>query len=362
MYKYKCNKCGFSCGSNWNIKDKEYKNESWISEYSLNSGKGCSCCNIAPKIVVENINSVYRTDPWMIPYIGERCAKTHTYNSTDSIHPTCPYCGKVKDKKIKICQIKIYKSIGCSCSDGKSYIEKYMINFLEQLKEQKQIKEIKMEERYDWCKFYSPFKNKNTYGIYDFIIEDIKLIIETDGAFHRKDNKMSEQTKEESIWLDNIKDKLAKENGYKVVRISDEEDIKQNIINSELNKIFRLLNIDWIKCNELALSNLIKVACEYKKNNPNMTTTEIGEIMGYCQATIIKWLKRGSKLGWCNYNPKEEQRKSKKGKKIKCIDDGRIFNSIMEASKYYSIEDSSISAVCNGKRKTASKRKFEFIK
>lgn len=361
-YKYLCNVCGFNCGKHYSLLNKEYKDELWISEYSLNNGCGCSCCGNSPKTVVEGINSIVDTDTWMIPIINnlEFC-KTHTSGTEECIYPTCPSCGKIKTKKMQICQISSRKSIGCTCSDGKSYIEKYMVNLLEQLKEQKQIKEIKIEERYDWCKFYNPFKNKNTYGIYDFILEDIKLIIETDGAFHRKDNKMSEQTKEESIWLDNTKDELAKEHGYKIIRISDEEYIKQNILTSDLSKLFDLDNIDWIKCDKFALSNLIKIACNLKKNNINLTTVEISKTMGYCQASIIKWLKKGSKFGWCNYNPKEEQRKSKIGKRIKCIDDGRTFNSITEASKYYSTEDSSISAVCNGKRKTAGKRKFEFI-
>ncbi len=61
MYKYHCNKCEFSCGKHWNIRDEEYKDECWISEYSLNRGQGCSCCNLAPKIVLSNINSIFKT-------------------------------------------------------------------------------------------------------------------------------------------------------------------------------------------------------------------------------------------------------------------------------------------------------------
>ena len=40
---------------------------------------------------------------------------------------------------------------------------------------------------------------------------------------------MSGQTKEESQWIDNKKDELALKNGYKIIRISDEGDIKENI-------------------------------------------------------------------------------------------------------------------------------------
>jgi very-short-patch-repair endonuclease len=294
----------------------------------------------------------------MIPYIGEECAKTHTHGSTDRVKVICPDCGRTKIKSIMT--IDLLKSIACSCSDGNSYISKYIFNILNQLQENRQLEEINTEIKYNWCKFYNPFKQKDTYGIYDFVIECKKIIIEADGEFHRKDNKMNGQSKEESEWLDNIKDNLANKHGYKIIRISDEGNIKENILESDLNKLFDLSKIDWLKCNLFATSNLVKVACEYKKNNPSMTTIEIANIMGYCQCSVINWLKKGCKFNWCYYNAKEEQQKSKIGKKIKCIEDGMFFNSITEASIYYSIEDSSISAVCNGKRKTAGKRKFEF--
>lgn len=291
MYKYKCNRCGFECGTNYSIRDKIYKDEFWILEGNLDGGKGCSCCCNPSKVVVENINSIYKTDSWMIPYIGEECSKTHTHCSHDKVGVTCPDCGKVKDKSIDT--IFLLKSIACSCSDGNSYISKHMFDFLNQLKEHKQIEEFNSEIKYKWCSFYNPFKSKNTYGVYDFVLEHMNLIIETDGEFHRKDNTMSGQTKEESVWLDNTKDRLANEQGYEVIRISDNGDIKQNILNSNLNKLFDLSSIDWNKAEESASNNLVKIACEYKKNNTDLTTTEIGKIMGYCQSSIIKWLKKG---------------------------------------------------------------------
>ena len=44
------------------------------------------------------------------------------------------------------------------------------------------------------------------------------------------------------------------------------------------------------------------MACNYKKDNPNLTTTKRGELMGFNYNTIRNWLKIGTKLGWCEYN------------------------------------------------------------
>ena len=70
----------------------------------------------------------------------------------------------------------------------------------------------------------------------------MKLIIETDGGFHRTDNLMSGQTAEESKFIDDAKDKCAIDNGYKVIRVSDQNDFKQSVLNN-LGKIFDLNDI-----------------------------------------------------------------------------------------------------------------------
>lgn len=288
-YKYHCNIDGY---------------EDWIEEnHLIKRNNGCTCCSSHHTVL--GINSIADTDPWMIPYIGEECAKTHTHNSNEYCNPICIDCGRIKDKPMMISTIYRYHSIGCSCGDGYSYGHKYTYNLLTQLQQN-----FIDNYTFKWCRFYNPFKQKNTDGEYDFVLENIKIIIEVDGDFHRKDNDMSGQTKEESEWLDKIKEKLANDNKYKVIRISDEGDIKQNILNSDLNYLFDLSNIDWGCCDKFALSNRVKEACELKKNNPNYTTGDIGKIMGYHYGTIRRWLVKGCALNWCHYDGKEEQIKN----------------------------------------------------
>ena len=380
-YQYKCNKCGFDCGKYYSSKYKQYKDEFWIGENNIVNGNGCSCCS--NNIIVEGINDIPTTAPWMVKYFqgGYDEAKLYTKNSSKKIYPICPDCGRVKDKEIYIYSIYNYDSIGCSCRDGKSKISKYIYNLLEQLKQNKLIKNFEEEIKFKWCNFYNPYKDINTFGVYDFIIKDKKLIIEADGGWHRKSNNMSGQTKEESQFIDNIKDKLANENGLEVIRISDEGDTKENILHSKLNKLFDLSNINWDKCEKYSIKNIIKEVCNYwhlhnEINNEELTTRKLGEIFELSHNTIRNYLKKGNMLGWCNYNPKEEMKKSalknreKTTRKVEIFKNSvslGIFNSCSELVEQseelfgVKLKYSGISNVAKGKQKQHKGFTFKYI-
>jgi hypothetical protein len=330
-------------------------------------------------VVVKGINDIATTHPHLIKYFKNiEDAYTHTYASNDKILCKCPDCRF--EKYMKINKLK-FQGFSCKrCSDGKSAVSKYMFSVLEQLKLCNQIKDFDSEIRYNWCQFFNPYKEIYTYGIYDFIIEEQKLIIETDGGWHREDNNMSKQTKEESEWLDNIKDKLANENGYRMIRISDEGNVKQNILNSDINKLFDFHDVNWAKCHEHSLKTLVQEVCNYWKvhneiNHENLTTFDLHICFKLNRTVITKYLKQGSIIGWCDYNAKEEMRKNasllsiSNCKKVKVYKKDKFlgkFNSI----KY--IEDNSIllfgiqlcakniSAVCTGRVKTHKGFYFEF--
>ena len=65
--------------------------------------------------------------------------------------------------------------------------------------------------------------------------------------------------------------------------------------------------------------------------------------------TVIKYLKQGTELGWCSYDPK------RKLKQIICLTTKEIFNSITCGSKQYNIATTSISSCCKGKTKYAGR-------
>ena len=54
-YKYKCLNCN---------------NEDWVIEYTLNDSQHCGCnaCCYPPKKLVQGINDIATTNPWMIKY------------------------------------------------------------------------------------------------------------------------------------------------------------------------------------------------------------------------------------------------------------------------------------------------------
>lgn len=167
FYKYKCNKCGFDCGEHYSVKDSEHRKELWILEGNLIKGQGCSCCN--NKVIVEGINSIVDTAPWMIPYFqNPNEAKIYAKSSNKKIIPICPDCGRVKDKEISINQIYNKKSIGCTCSDSIPYPEKFMLSVLKQLGIN--FKTQLNKTIFNWCKDYR-------YDFY-FNLNNNKYIIE----------------------------------------------------------------------------------------------------------------------------------------------------------------------------------------
>jgi len=364
-YKYTCNKCGWT--------------EGWITEGNLLNGQGCSCCT--NRIVVEGINDIPTTAPWMIPYFqgGIEESKLYTKSSGQSISPVCPDCGGIKKKKMHISTINNEKSIGCSCGDGIKYPNKFAFSLLEQLG-------TKFETEYSpkWCGY--KLGNKIKQGRYDFYFElnNKKYIIEMDGGFHHKDNTMNKQTKEESELIDDYKDKLARDHGIQIIRIGCEESdlkyIKTNMLNSKLATLFDFNKIDWIKIESFALNNLVKKACRIKNDNLNITTTEIGEIMNLHSITIMRYLKKGNEIGWCVYVAREEMIKCNKknainnieaqSKTVEIFKDGISLGIIKgcgklerESERVFGTKllQSKISSVCLGKQKSYKGFTFKYI-
>ena len=359
-YRYHCNKCGFDCKKYYSIKDKEYRQKYWIDESSLLLGNGCNCCAPNPQIVVLGINDIPTVAPWMVKYFpgGYGEAKKFTKVSGQAINPLCPDCGKVKRSKMIISKIHNRKSIGCSCSDGFSYPAKVIFNLLNQLNS-----DFETEYSPDWA------GNKR----YDYYIASSNTIIEAHGPQHTEDkfNIKGSRTLAEEIENDRFKKELAinngiTERGYIVIccEKSDLELIKQNILNSELANLFDLSHINWLDIEKKSLKNLVKVVCDHY--NDNFTISQISEITHLHRTTVWKYVKKGVNVGWCDYNPQAEKRKSialvhkLKRKPTQIFKNGLslgIFNSVRELAKkseeLFGVEltESKISEVCRGNSK-----------
>ena len=286
-YKYKCNICGFDCGEHYSIKDKEYKKELWIYRGSLLSKRrtGCSCCG--NQIVAEGINDIPTTAHWMVKYFqgGYYEARKYTKSSSKSIYAICPDCNKIKDSLIIIGSLYQTHSIGCTCGDGFSYPSKFMMSILEQLNV-----EFKIEYNPEWIK---PKR-------YDFYIPSLNLIIETDGGLGHG-NKVypnSNRTKEDTLERDIYKENMANEHGIDVIRIdckkSKLEYIKQNIINSNLNKIFDLALIDWNECDKSGVSNKEKYI--YELFNKGYSREQISAETNIKISTVNTYIRKLNKI------------------------------------------------------------------
>ena len=284
-YKYHCNKCG---NEDWNI-------EGAIKPKSIKGlSTGCNVCCHNPQKIVLGINTIWDKARWMCDLgVLEEDAKKYTPQSNKKIEVICPHCGESK-----ICRISdIYNnhSIGCICADNIPSGEKAIYFILRQLGIDFKFQLTKKD--FNWCDRFR----------YDFYIPSINTIIETNGEQHYKETTNFKSKLEDIVNNDKAKKELALKNkikNYIVIdcRKTNFDYIKENILNSELSLLLDLSVIDWGKCEEFIFNkNLIKIACNYKKDNPNLTTTKIGELMGFNYNTIRNWLKIGTKLGWCEY-------------------------------------------------------------
>lgn len=356
-YKYTCNKCGWT--------------EGWIRENDLNRDRGCACCCNPPRITVPHINSIWAKAPWMIGLgVSEEDAKNNLPQSNKKIEVACPNCGEQKITTPNA--IYNYKTISCNCSDKKPYPEKFMTNVLNQL-------DLKFETQ------YSPKWAEGKF--YDFYLPEYNIIIETHGEQHYNERrgKFKGKTLKEEQENDRVKQETALKNGiehYVVIdcRYSESEWIKNNILNSVLSKIFNMSEIDWLRCEEFALKNIVKEVCEYWNNKEYWeTTVTIAQnnpwgIKG--ESTILNYLKKGAELGWCNYDAKNEVKRTasfggkKNCKQVEVFKNGQslgIFNSVsdleIQSKEQFDTKLLScyVSMVCNGKKPQYKGFTFRYI-
>lgn len=279
-YKCKCNVCGYI-----SIK----------TESDILRGRGCPCCS--SRIVVEGINDIPTTDPWMIPYFqgGYEEAKQYTRQSNKKIRPICPNCGMISNKDVRIYSIFNNHSFGCYCGDGRSYPNKFMYSLLIQL-------------NYEFIDEYSPdwIKPKR----YDFYIPSRNLIIEMDGALGHGNRvfQNSKRTPEETLKVDNYKNDMVLKHEINIVRIdckkSDINYISKNIVGSGIFNHEEIKKVSFEKCDEFATSNFAKYVCQYYSQKEYGTAKNVSKDLNISCKAALRYLKQGNKYGWCKYEPK----------------------------------------------------------
>lgn len=242
----------------------------------------------------------------------------YTFSSNEKTWFNCPDCGTPSLKRI--CNV-VHHNFGCQhCSDNVSYPNKFGRALLDQLP----INSYDYEYRPEWAKPY--------YYDNHFCYNGIEYILEMDGEFHFKNQTLSREGLEQVQARDRLKDELAVQRDIHMIRIecmkSEMEHIKSNILQSELNNVFDLSNIDWELCDQKAQKNILKEACKLYMSHL-YTLKEIGEILQVHPSTISRYLTKGAKFGWSDYIPQ-------KSKSVVIVDDNeKIIYSFESISECY---------------------------
>lgn len=355
IYQYKCYTCGYADG--------------WKEESEFNKN-GCRCC--AGRIAVKGINTIEDKRPDLIQYFKNKDdASTVTIGSHKTINLICPLCQNETTTQAKRL---VAEGFVCKhCGDHISYPEKFMMSFLNQMN----IKFIHQlsKKHFSWCEKYK----------YDFYLPEYHCIIETNGSQHYND--AFNRSVNETISIDLDKKRLALENNIKYYiwldcSISDMNFIKNNIIDSELVQKIRLdiSNVNFELCNSNASKNLLKKVCDFYNNHSDMSTSEIAPFFHIHSATIWQYLKKGAKLGFCNYDVERAREESfakttklcaiNRSKPLECFKDDNsigIFFNAVNASNYFqsiyniALHKSAIGLVCRGKNKHHKGYTFKYI-
>ena len=280
--KHKCKKCQYV----WNP----------TPDYFM-CGGGCPVCAvkaIGPEPEYRNSIFASQFKELFSSYITEEQMKKYTPYSNKKIDMVCPDCGR--HKKLEP-HVLVGNGLGCTCSDGQTYPNKFVYSILNQLN-------IEYEHEYspDWIK---PKR-------YDIYIPSLNCIIENHGPQHYKECTLTRRTLEEEQANDLYKKDIALRNGieqYIIIdcRESTMEHIKNSIVYSELPRMLQLDRIDWEKCNAFATSNLVKEAAKLWEDG--LRTTEVAQKLHVVTGTACKYLMRAAELQWCTYTKREAKRR-----------------------------------------------------
>ena len=341
LFHFYCNICGWKNGK--------------ILETSLKKGRGCGCCN--NDVVVKGINDVATTHSELLKYFCNiEDAYKNTYGTQRKVYLKCPDCGFIRE--MSILQLS-QEGFSCpQCSDGLSYPEKFFASLL--IQQGIIFKTQLSKSNFLWCQRYK----------YDFYLPAFNCIVETHGKQHYENSGRRNKTLEEEKLNDREKRNIAIKNGinYYIVldcRKSEINWIRNSIEKSELSYLLDLVKVDWVLCHKYATKSLILDVCDKWNSGKYRTTNELAKEYSLSRNTIVSYLKQGTIIGWCQYNPKEELRKSTSkngkllGKPINVYINNRFVCRVYSAQELYrqsvklfgrKIYQSDISKICNGQK------------
>jgi len=243
--------------------------------------------------------------PELVVYFkNKEDADKYSIRSDARVVVKCPTCGH---EHVMIVKNLTRRHYNCPvCGSKKSFPERLIMAILDSIGERYTYQLSNKD--FSWCENY----------LYDFYLLDKNIIIETDGPQH----KLSEfkfkgaKTIGETKKIDTIKEKLASNNGIKIIRIdfSDGDILKiKEEIKRKLKDIIDVDKIDWIKCVSTASgSTFLKVCDAWNKEKELKTTNDLAKDFKLSRDTILRMIHKGVKLGICEYDTVEEKKRASK--------------------------------------------------
>lgn len=256
---------------------------------AINSHSGCPVCRNT--YVIAGFNDIATTSPEMVKYFTDSdYPKMHSISSNKKTTVRCPDCGYIKITSPNA----MTRNFACpSCSDGISYPNKFVREVLNQLH---------LDAVYE----YQPHWAKPYFFDNWFQHEGFEYIVEVDGGYHyerTKKDALFQKKYKNTTRNDQIKETLASQHNIKVIRIdafqSEPDYLKASVMKSELAELFDLSSIDWCMCDKKALASKMIESC--KLLNENYSVDDISKKLQVGTCSVRNYLKRGRKLGLCNY-------------------------------------------------------------
>lgn len=272
-----------------------WKSEAYLKDYRDDNGKyklsGIGCKYCTGKKVKVGFNNVGFTHPWIRDLlVNPEDADKVTAASREKFWFKCPICGA--KKRTGMCYVVEAGRVTCNkCSDNVSYPNKFAYSVLMQ----SDVEDLESEYHKKWCKRYR-------YD-FSFFVKGVHYLLQMDGEQHFKECGWRKLEKQQAT--DKEKDKLAAENGCVLIRIpceyGKEKYIRQEMENSLLSQLIDFSKIDWGKVKMDCAKNELKEACDYYNKHHGTTPSQMAKHFHRCSCTMREYLKRGTKLGICNY-------------------------------------------------------------